>query len=99
MADWIDQALREELGRIRALHAADDRHRLNVGFAGMDTIGQLLAQIELRDRLIAHMIDPNDCLLDHDGHCQAHNLDGPLPPCPHQAAKDLLGPEWERLLT
>lgn len=49
--------------------------------------------------LLADLVDPEDCNLDHHGGCQAHGYfsleQGEL--CPHQAAKnvlDLHGIDW-----
>ena len=38
--------------------------------------------------LLADLIDPDTCRLDHNGFCQAHFCH---PPCPHERAKRLLG--------
>lgn len=49
---------------------------------------KLLAAAEQMRRLLADLVDPDPCWLDHHGYCQAHGLHSP--PCPHARAKELL---------
>lgn len=41
--------------------------------------------------LVADLVDPDPCVLDHHGNCQTHGWTIPDVPCPHERARAVLG--------
>lgn len=47
------------------------------------------SEIEMLRALVTDLADPDRCLFDHHGYCQAHGWMVVNPPCPHGRAQEM----------